>query len=121
MSLSPRQYTTSKKLKLMTAEELKNHKFEQYKRHYEKNKKEISEKHRIYTNQMYNTNEQYKKDKLIYKMKFNNKLTDEEINIFNHCYQHIKEYAKNKRRYKTIIEKMINRKPLNQIRILTVE
>ena len=61
------------------------------------------------------------KNKLIYKMKFNNKLTDEEINVFNHCYQHIKEYAKNKRRYKTIIEKMINRKPSNQIRILTVE
>ena len=115
MNVSPR--TAYKKVKQMTPEELKKHKHDLYKRHYDNNKKKITEK----INELYRTNPNYRQYKLISEMKFNNKLTDEEINVFNHCYQHIKDYTKNKRRYKAIIEKMINRKPLNQIRILTVE
>ena len=44
MNTSPkRQYTTLKKLKLMTPEELKAHKYDLYKRHYEANKDKIGE------------------------------------------------------------------------------
>jgi hypothetical protein len=46
---SKRHYTTPKKLKLMTPEELKAHKHELYKRHYEANKDKIGEKQKIYT------------------------------------------------------------------------
>ena len=101
MNTSPkRQYTTPKKLKLMTPEELKAHKYDLYKRHYEANKDKIGEKQK----KMYQTSDNFREEKLINTYKNFNKLTDDEITLFNHCYKHIREYTENKRRFNNIIK-----------------
>ena len=98
-----RHYTTPKKLKLMTPEELKAHKHELYKRHYEANKNKIGEKQKIYTKKLYHTSPRFREEKLINNYKNFNKLTNDEIALFNHCYKHIREYTENKKRFNSII------------------
>ena len=76
-----RHYTTPKKLKLMIPEELKAHKHELYKRHYEANKDKIGEKQK----KLYQTSNNFREEKLINNYKNFYKLTNDEIALFNHC------------------------------------
>jgi len=95
-----RHYTTPKKLKLMTPEELKAHKHELYKRHYKANKDKIGEKQK----KLYQKSDNFREEKLINNYKNFYKLTNDEIALFNHCYKHIREYTENKRRFNSIIK-----------------